>query len=108
MSLRPEVLTLAAFAPLAPEDDWEVDDIDAFAAAIEAVHPPITAEEREALLPVFSCSHEDSVYGVAWGVLHLLESSPSDGWQERLDTAGHPWLELLTIRHQNYLDSRSS
>ena len=104
MSIRPEVAALATWAPLPPEDEWEVDRIDEFVAAIDAVSGPLTAEERDALIPVLGGPSEDSVYGGAWGVLHLLETAPWDGWQERLDTAASPWHERLLIRWRNYVD----
>ena len=103
MSIRPEVAALAWWAPLPPEEEWEPRQIDDFVVAVDAVSGPLTAEERDALLPVLAGSSEDSVYGVAWGVLHLLETAPDDGWQERLDTTGHPWFELLLVRWRNHV-----
>ncbi|MGN6302608.1 MAG: hypothetical protein ACTHN8_16120 [Angustibacter sp.] len=105
MSIRPEVAALARWAPLPPEDEWEPQRIDEFVAAIDAVSPPLTAQERRALIPVLGGPSEDSVYGVAWGVLHLLETAPDDGWQERLDTAASPWFDLLLVRWRNHVAS---
>ena len=106
MTIRPEVTALAAWGPLPPDDEWDPQQIDAFAAAVDAVSRPLTAEERDLLLPVLSGPSEDSVYGVTWGVLHLLETAPADGWQERLDTAASPWFDLLRVRWRNFLDNQ--
>ena len=103
MTVGPEVLALAAFGPLRPEEEWDGQPIEDFAAAIEAVPRPISAEERDALLPLFDRPYEDSVWGVAWGVLHLLETAPSDGWQLRLPRAASSWYDLLAVRWENYL-----
>lgn len=103
MTVGPEVLALAAFGPLRPEEEWDGQPIEDFAAAIEAVPRPISAEERDALLPLFDRPYEDSVWGVAWGVLHLLETAPSDGWQLRLPRAASYWYDLLAVRWENYL-----
>lgn len=105
MTVRPEVLALATFGPLPPEQEWDEQPIEDFAAAIEAVPRPISAEERDALLPLFDRPSEDSVWGVAWGVLHLLETAPSDGWQLRLPRGSSYWYDVLAMRWENYLAS---
>lgn len=82
---------------------WDEQSIEDFATAIKAVPQPISEEERDALLPLFDRPCEDSVWGVAWGVLHLLETAPSDGWQLRLPRASAYWYDLLAVRWENSL-----
>ena len=101
MTVRPEVLTLAEFGPLPPEEAWDEGSINDFAAAIAAVTQPLSGEERDALLPLFDRPSDDSVWGVAWGVLHLLETAPDDGWQLRLPRASSYWYDLLVMRWAN-------
>ncbi|HEY0240628.1 MAG TPA: hypothetical protein VGC37_18510 [Friedmanniella sp.] len=100
---RPEVRRLAAWAPIPPEEDefWQQDVIDGFAADIAAVAPPLTASERDALLALLEGPGDDTVYGVLWGVLHLVETAPEDGYEFRLQTTGRPWFERLLTRRIN-------
>ena len=101
--IRPEVRRLASWAPLPPEDDelWREDVIDRFAADVAAVPPPLTTREREALLMLLERPADDTVHGVLWGVLHLVETAPDDGYEVRLPTDDNPWFALLLTRWTN-------
>lgn len=107
--VRPEVRRLASWAPVPSEDDvvWQEDVIDRFAADVAAVAPPLTTSERDALLALLERPDDDTVDGVLWGVLHLVETAPDDGYEHRLRTSGNPWFERLLsqvherIRHAN-------
>ncbi|GAA3560381.1 hypothetical protein GCM10022197_14820 [Microlunatus spumicola] len=101
--VRPEVRRLASWAPLPSEDDelWQEDVIDRFAADVAAVAPPLSVPERDALLALLGRPDDDTVYGVLWGVLHLVETAPDDGYEHRLETSGHPWFATLLDRRAN-------
>jgi hypothetical protein len=47
--------------------------VQRFQDAIERISAPVTREEGEALLAVFG---PDECFGLAWAVLHLIESTP--------------------------------
>lgn len=108
MTARPEVVALAAFGPLPPEEVWDETSIDRLASAIAAVPQPLSREERDVLLPLFDRPSEDSIWGVAWGVLHLLETAPADGWQLRLPRHSSYWYDLLAVRWENFLAEADS
>ena len=101
--VRSEVHRLAAWAPVPPEEDefWQQDVVDRFAADVAAIAPPLTASERDALLPLLAGPADDTVYGVLWGVLHLVETAPEDGYEFRLRTTGRPWFDRLLNRRIN-------
>jgi hypothetical protein len=66
-------------------------------AALRLIPQPLTAEEAEALIKCFPDS-EESAYGLAWSLLHLIERArplrlpverPSEPWMARLWDGSH-------------------
>ena len=48
-------------------------DLDNRVAALKAISPPVTDEEAVALFEAFG---PDECFGVAWSLLHLIETAP--------------------------------
>ncbi|MEV6162766.1 hypothetical protein AB0L71_12725 [Streptomyces sp. NPDC052052] len=71
--MRPEVQTFVAGGPLPDEDSTE-EEIDRRDQQLRAIPKPVTEEEANALV---SCFGPDSCYGVAWTLLHLIETGPN-------------------------------
>lgn len=114
-NVRPEVPDLVILGPLPTEEEWtetsrpRFDDYDRLAEALEN---PATDEEALALLDVFGPKGSDSCYGVAWRILHFVETAPS--WpgepattergralEARLRSADNPWVRFLWNRIKN-------
>ncbi|MFK4593401.1 hypothetical protein [Streptomyces pristinaespiralis] len=70
--MRPEIQAFVAGGPL-PDQDADEDEIDRRVRQLEAVSAPVTAEEAQALA---GCFGPDDCYGVAWTLLHLIETGP--------------------------------
>lgn len=70
--MRPEVRAFAAAGPL-PDCTADEGEIDRRVRQLEAISRPVTAEEAEALA---GCFGPDDCYGVAWSLLHLIETGP--------------------------------
>ncbi|WP_263101787.1 hypothetical protein [Kitasatospora sp. DSM 101779] len=71
--MRPEVAAFVADGPL-PDEDAHEDEIDRRVRQLEAITRPVTAEEAARLA---QCFGPDDCYGVAWTLLHLVESAPT-------------------------------
>ncbi|WP_234467953.1 MULTISPECIES: hypothetical protein [unclassified Streptomyces] len=94
--MRPEVRTFLVDGPL-PDQDASEEEIERRDRQLAAIPKPVTAEEALALV---SCFGPDDCYGVAWTLLHLIETGPNpvlttrpardaDEWHRRLyDRAG--------------------
>ncbi|MFI6875467.1 hypothetical protein ACIBL6_18700 [Streptomyces sp. NPDC050400] len=56
--------------------DWESseEEIDRRDGQLRAIARPVTREEAKALV---SCFGPDDCYGVAWTLLHLIETGPN-------------------------------
>ncbi|MBV2357352.1 hypothetical protein KUM39_23790 [Streptomyces sp. J2-1] len=70
--MRPEVRTFLADGPL-PDWDADEEEIDRRVKQLEAIPTPVTRNEAQALA---ACFGPDDCYGVAWSLLHLIETSP--------------------------------
>ncbi|WP_244375665.1 hypothetical protein [Streptomyces ficellus] len=71
--MRPEVQAFVADGPL-PDWDASEEEIDRRVAQLEAIARPVTGEEARALV---ACFGPDDCYGVAWTLLHLIETGPN-------------------------------
>jgi hypothetical protein len=72
MSIRNEVRYFSTLGQL-PEENSTEDAILAHQKALQDIKPPISCEEAELLLSSFG---PDDCYGLAWTLLHLIESAP--------------------------------
>ncbi|MFJ6386892.1 hypothetical protein ACIQJT_04725 [Streptomyces sp. NPDC091972] len=70
--MRPEVQAFIAHGPL-PDCDADEEEIDGRVRQLEAIARPVTPEEAKALA---ACFGPDDCYGVAWTLLHLIETAP--------------------------------
>ncbi|WP_406268402.1 hypothetical protein OHT93_14060 [Streptomyces sp. NBC_00191] len=71
--MRPEV---QAFVDDGPLPDWDAseEEIDRRVAQFQAISKPVTAEEARALV---DCFGPDDCFGVAWTLMHLIETGPN-------------------------------
>ena len=96
MSVRKEVANFALLGRL-PREDADEEVFQRYEVALKAIRKPITAEEAEVLMKCFPDSEESS-YGAAWSLLHLIESAkplllpndrPSEPWLGKLWDRSH-------------------
>jgi len=95
--IRPEVERLVALGPMPATLGPTADDsqVDEYARLVVAITPPLSLDEALALTNVFG---PDDYYGVAWTLLHLIESAP--GWEEvgRSLSGDGEWITRLRNR----------
>jgi hypothetical protein len=94
MSVRDEVRDFAALGPLPTESNASVYAVEKHQAALEKITPPVTSEEAYLLMTTFGPEYGDSCFGLAWSVLHLVETCP-DGVplpRRRPPSGSNPWL----------------
>lgn len=93
--MREEVEALLALGPLPTENDAR--SVAPFEDALHAIQSPLSDDEAKALLALFG---PDDCFGLAWTLLHLIETSPTPFPQERPDQNANPWHQLLYARSQ--------
>jgi hypothetical protein len=90
--IRPVVSQLVAQGVL-PSSGSAIPKIEQWQAALEKVKAPLSDEEAAALLDLFPTT-EDECYGLAWTLLHLVETAP--GWPlQCLNRKQGPWIARL-------------
>ena len=90
------VLNLSSSGTL-PTEDAQVAEVEAAERLIDAIEAPLTDQEAEALL---ACFGHDACFGLAWSLLHLIETSPTAFPQVEPETTANPWVRLLWERQQ--------
>ena len=93
--IRPAVVRLVELGPLPREDSDRADvpTLEKYENALNAIERPVSREEALRLVRLFG-PEEDSCFGLAWTLLHLIESC-GDG--ELLDTVDDysPWIRRM-------------
>jgi hypothetical protein len=73
MSIRKEVRELVEMGPLPDEHSATEEQVDRLSDAIDKIARPVTPEEALLLISAFG---PDDCFGVAWSLLHLIETAP--------------------------------
>jgi hypothetical protein len=95
--MRQEVQDLVAMGPLpdAAEAAEDVLRLEEYQRLLDLIPKPVTDDEALALAALFG---PDDCFGMAWTLLHLIESAP--GWPvlEQLPAGDNHWLSLIRER----------
>lgn len=103
--MRQEVRELATLGPLPLEErvvggDLTEEEYNRWADRIQRITSPVSDDEARALASIFP--PEGSAFGVAWTVLHLIETAPH--WPLADVLAANPsneWIDRLRRRLEN-------
>jgi len=94
--MRTEVAQLVSLGPL-PEESALPIEVARREKIIRSIRKPLTLEEAVALSHLLG---PDNCFGLAWTVVHLIESAPK--WSiEHVPNGDSPWLSILRTRLQN-------
>jgi hypothetical protein len=93
--MQQAISALLGLGPLPSSAATTVPTIQAFEDQLSKVRTPITDEEACALVKLFG---PDDCFGLAWTLLHLIETAP--GWpvQGALNGLEGEWIERLRER----------
>jgi hypothetical protein len=95
MSVRPEVRRFVDHGPLPSEDEATEEEVTARHSELAAIAKPVSAEEAAELLKGFG---PDDAFGVAWTLLHLIETAPSSPVRTQPAIEANEWVRLLWHR----------
>ena len=93
--MRSSVARLVALGQLPIERGAAVPQVQKFEQALQEIEAPLTKAEALALLPVFG---QDGCFGLAWSLVHLIESAPGWPFREAKLNAANPWVKSLLER----------
>lgn len=94
--MRQEVLDLYQMGPL-PDSNASEETFEDYDRLLKSISPPISDEEAQLLVKMFG---PDESYGMAWTLVHLIESAPSWPLAECLTDTSNEWISLLRSRAQ--------
>ena len=75
--MRAAIQRLAALGPLPAGDAAEVDQLQRYQQLLTGLQPPVSDPEAQVLAGLFP-PDLDECYGLAWTLVHLIETAP--GW----------------------------
>src|SRR4051794_23321843 len=94
--MRRGVIQLLELGQMPSEATADDATVSAFSDAVETLEPPASGEEASALAAILP-ETQDSLFGLAWTVLHFIESSPS--WPNpRILSGSGAWIAVLRER----------
>ena len=96
MPIRREVEEFARLGPL-PPISASAEAIQKHQIALLAIRGPLSAEEAELLLASFG---PDDCYGLAWTLVHLIESAAGMGQFDTPGSSANEWWRRLWERRQ--------
>jgi hypothetical protein len=91
--MRPEIVQLVSKGPL-PSLSSSITMIEGWHEALEKIKPPLSDEEAAALIGLFP-AREDERYGLAWTLVHPVETTPNWPLREYLKDRDNPWIAHL-------------
>ena len=94
-ALRPSIEYLISLGPLPADDGATVSQIAEIEEALVAIEQPVTDQEAAAMVLLFG---NDDCFGLAWTLLHLIETAP--GWpiMGSLGNSENLWVRTLRER----------
>jgi hypothetical protein len=93
--MRQEVQALVNLGPLPDCDTAQEEQLKAYESLLSSITTPVSDEEARSLVRLFG---PDDCYGLAWSLLHLIESAPGWPLQDCLQDRGNEWTERLRLR----------
>jgi hypothetical protein len=93
--MRHEVNALLALGPFPSSSDASVQHLEALENALTRMPKSVTDDEACALVKLFG---PDECFGLAWTLLHLIETAPGWALQEALHDTSNEWVARLRER----------
>jgi hypothetical protein len=93
--MQAAIEALARLGPLPGSDVATVDSVRAIEDQLSLVRSPVSDEEAKVLVKLFG---PDDCFGLAWTLVHLIESSPSWPIEEAMSGVQGERINLLRGR----------
>jgi hypothetical protein len=88
---------LTQLGPFPSETSVTPEIVDSYFELIDTISPPVSLDEAKSLLTLFGT---DPFFGVAWTLVHLIESCPEWSAEALANVDDHLWITLLRKRLQ--------
>ena|SRR6185369_12505881 len=99
--MQKQIQKLLELGPL-PNSDADFEFINIYENLLNGIVIPVTDEEAKELIKLFG---NEDCYGLAWTLLHLVETAPN--WSiENCPPSDNQWIKLLKNRLENNLNPK--
>jgi hypothetical protein len=95
--MQSAVSELVILGPLPSSAKPDVGQLEKFQSVLAKIKQPISDEDARALVRLFG---PDDCFGLAWSLLHLIETAPNWPLEDCLQVSGNEWIERLRERAQ--------
>jgi hypothetical protein len=95
--IRPEIQQLVNWGAFPSSKEIVLENVKEQENLLHAIKPPISDEEARQLANLFG---PDDYFGMAWSLVHLIESASSWPIKECLTDSSNEWVKRLVERAQ--------
>lgn len=96
--MREEIKKLVSKGVLPAEGVANIEDLKSIELAISLIDAPLSDDEAKALVSILGV---DECFGIAWSILHLVETAPHWPIKECLTETNNTWISILIKRAKN-------
>jgi hypothetical protein len=93
--MQDAIADLVKLGPLPSSDSADPKVLERYQRLIGAIRRPVSDAEARVLMEVFG---PDECFGLAWSLLHLVESAPGWPLEDCLLKTGNEWADRLRQR----------
>jgi hypothetical protein len=97
-SIQPPIKRLLKLGVLPPESNCDPQHLNEWQATLEAVATPVSRSEAKVLCSLFG---EDDCFGLAWSLLHKVETNEELSEDDLYAMQRNEWIDLLIRRQAN-------
>ncbi len=98
MPIRKEIAELVELGPMPTSEKVTIGAVSKYETLLDSIQIPVTDDEARELVKVFG---EDDFFGLAWTLLHLIETAPSWPIEDCLLDRENDWTNRLRRRAKN-------
>lgn len=102
--MREQVRKLSELGPLPSSEVASPEQVPKYQLLIEQISRPLEDDEARALLDLFG---PDDFFGLAWTVLHLIETAPKSPVTARPPASANEWIQRIWITEQRARRSKA-
>jgi hypothetical protein len=96
--IRREVSELSRLGPFPDCNQTDAATVKDFHDLLKSINKPVTDSEARVLISIFG---PDDYYGLAWTLIHLIETAPGWPLEDVLQNDENEWIQLLKTRIEN-------
>lgn len=93
--MQPSVSQLVALGRLPVSEGAHVEELQRFQDALQGMRKPLTDDEARALV---QCFGTDDCFGLAWSLLHAIETAPGWPLKDVLEGSEKSWIVRMRQR----------